>query len=76
MSRFGKSHDNPTAKNLFHTLNPKHIGRRICLERAEARDDVFDTIGLFYNPKRRHSHLARVLSKDCEDDYFQRMKIV
>jgi putative transposase len=39
-------------KNL---LKRERIGRRTYKTRAEARQDVFDYIEMFYNPKRKHA---------------------
>jgi transposase InsO family protein len=45
-------------------------------DRAEARQDVFDYIELFYNPRRRHSHLGRKSPMVYEQEYFQSMESV
>jgi hypothetical protein len=40
---------------LFQLLKRERIRRRIYATRDEARQDIFDYIEMFYNPKRRHS---------------------
>ncbi len=73
MSRRGNCHDNAVAESFFHTLKTERIKRRIYRDREEARADVFDFIELFYNPRRRHSHLGKVSPVAYEEAYFQRM---
>jgi putative transposase len=76
MSRRGNCHDNAVAESFFHTLKTERIKRRIYRDRAEARQDVFDYIELFYNPRRRHSHLGRKSPMVYEQEYFQSMESV
>jgi putative transposase len=57
-------------------LKTERIKRRIYRDRADARRDVFDYIELFYNPRRRHSHLGRVSPVAYEEAYFQRLESV
>jgi putative transposase len=76
MSRRGNCHDNAVAESFFHTLKTERIKRRIYRDRADARRDVFDYIELFYNPRRRHSHLGRVSPVAYEEAYFQRLESV
>jgi putative transposase len=47
----GRSPDRPLAGNL---LKRERIRRRVYRSRDEARQDVFDYIEMFYNPKRKH----------------------
>ncbi|WP_420845594.1 IS3 family transposase [Marivivens niveibacter] len=56
MSRRGNCHDNAVAESFFNLLNRERIRRRTYRTRAEARQDVFDYIEMFYNPKRKHAH--------------------
>ncbi len=76
MSRRGNCHDNAVAESFFHTLKTERIKRKIYRNREEARNDVFDFIELFYNPRRRHSHLGKVSPVAFEEAYFQRMESV
>jgi transposase InsO family protein len=54
MSRRGNCHDNAVAESLFNLLKRERIRRRVYRSRDEARQDVFDYIEMFYNPKRKH----------------------
>lgn len=54
MSRGGNCHDNAVAESFFNLLKRERIRRRVYRSRDEARQDVFDYIEMFYNPKRKH----------------------
>lgn len=56
MSRRGNCHDNAVAESFFNLLKRERIRRQTYRTRAEARQDVFDYIEMFYNPKRKHAH--------------------
>ena len=60
MSRRGNCHDNAVAESFFSSLKRERIRRRTYKTREEARQDVFDYVEMFYNPRRRHSHLGDV----------------
>jgi putative transposase len=60
MSRRGNCWDNAVAESFFSSLKKERIRRHIYRTRDEARADVFDYIELFYNSRRRHSHLGDV----------------
>ena len=66
MSRRGNCHDNAVAESFFQLLKREHIGRKICATRVKARQDVFDYIEIFCNPKRRHSVSAGTSSAKYE----------
>lgn len=51
MSRLGNCYDNAVALSFFQLLNHERIPRHACVSRA----DVFNHIGMFYEPKSRHS---------------------
>lgn len=53
MSRRRNCHDNAVAKSFFSSLKRERIRRRTYKTRQEARQDVFDTIEMFYNPVRK-----------------------
>ena len=55
MSRRGNCHDNAVAESFFNLLKRERIRRRTYKTRADARQDVFDYIEMFYNPKRKHA---------------------
>ena len=56
MSRRGNCYDNAVAESFFHLLKTERIRRKTYKTRKKARQDVFDYIELFYNPKRRHAN--------------------
>ncbi len=56
MSRRGNCHDNAVAESFFNLLKRERIRRRTYRTRDDARQDVFDYIEMFYNPKRKHAH--------------------
>ena len=56
MSRRGNCYDNAVAESFFYLLKTERIRRKTYKTRKEARQDVFDYIKLFYNPKRRHAN--------------------
>lgn len=55
MRRRGNCYDNAVAESFFASLKTERIRRKVYKTRQEARQDVFDYIELFYNPKRRHA---------------------
>jgi len=55
MSRRGNCHDNAVAESFFNLLKRERIRRRSYKTREQARQDVFDYIEMFYNPKRKHA---------------------
>ena len=54
ISRRGNCHDNAVAERFFNLLQREQIRRRTYKTRADARQNVFDYIEMFYNSKRRH----------------------
>lgn len=54
MSRRGNCHDNAVAESFFHLLKRERVRRKTYATRKIARDDIFDYIEFFYNPKRKH----------------------
>lgn len=56
MSRRGNCWDNAVAESFFHLLKRERIRRKTYATRKEARQDVFDYIEFFYNPKRKHGN--------------------
>ena len=41
-------------ESFFNLLKRERIRRKIYKTREEARQDIFDYIEMFYNPKRKH----------------------
>jgi putative transposase len=60
MSRRGNCWDNAVAESFFGSLKRERVNRRNYKTVSEARADVFDYVEMFYNPRRRHSHLGDV----------------
>jgi putative transposase len=60
MSRRGNCWDNAVAESFFSSLKKERVRRRIYKTRDEARADLFDYVEMFYNPRRRHSHVGGV----------------
>ncbi|NND83132.1 MAG: IS3 family transposase [Gammaproteobacteria bacterium] len=60
MSRRGNCWDNAVAESFFSSLKKERVKKRIYKTRDLARSDIFEYIEMFYNPKRRHSHLGDV----------------
>ncbi len=56
MSRRGNCHDNAVAESFFNLLKRERIRRKTYRTRDAARQDVFDYIEMFYNPKRKHTN--------------------
>lgn len=56
MSRRGNCYNNAVAESFFHLLKIERVRRKTYKTRQEARQDVFDYIELFYNPKRKQGN--------------------
>jgi putative transposase len=52
MSRVGSCADNAAAEGFFGLLKRERVNRKRYQTRAEARNDVFDDIVRFHNPRR------------------------
>ncbi|OEZ65078.1 IS2 transposase TnpB [Janthinobacterium sp. HH103] len=76
MSRRGNCHDNAVAESFFQLLKRERIRRKTYGTRDEAKQDVFDYIEMFYNPKRRHSFSNDLSPVEYEKQYFQRLASV
>lgn len=55
MSRKGNCWDNAVAESFFHTLKTGQVNHKQYKTRAEAKQDIFEYIEVFYNRKRLHS---------------------
>lgn len=66
MSRRGNCHDNAVAESFFQLLKRERIRRRTYATREAARQDVFDYIEMFYNPKRKHTKNGMLSPTDFE----------
>jgi transposase InsO family protein len=58
MSGAGNCYDNATMESFFGTLKCELIHDRHYRSQAEARQDIFEYIEVFYNCQRRHSSLG------------------
>lgn len=76
MSRRGTYHDNAVTESFFQLLKRERIRRKTYADREEARQDMFDYIEMFYNPKRRHSFNYGLSPVEYENQYFERLKSV
>ena len=66
MSRRGNCRDNAVAESFFQLLKRERIRRRTYLTREAARQDVFEYIEMFYNPKRKHTNNRMLSPADLE----------
>lgn len=66
MSRRGNCYDNAVAESFFQLLKRERIRRKTYATRKCARDDVFDYIEFFYNPKRKHGNNKMLSPIDFE----------
>ena len=76
MSRRGNCHDNAVAESFFQLLKRERVRRKVYATRDEARQDVFDYIEMFYNPKRRHSFNERLSPVEFEKRHFLRLQSI
>ena len=53
MSRRGNYYDNAVAESFFHLLKIGRIRRKTYATGEEARQEFFNYIELFYNPKKK-----------------------
>jgi putative transposase len=76
MSRRGNCHDNAVAESFFQLIKRERIRRKTYTTRAQAREDVFDYIEMFYNPRRRHGFNENLSPVNFEKQYFERLASV
>jgi putative transposase len=67
MSRRGNCHDNAVAESFFQLLKRERIRRKTYATREAARQDVFEYIEMFYNPKRKHTNNGMLSPIDFEN---------
>jgi putative transposase len=67
MSRRGNCWDNAPMESFFSTLKRELAHRSAWQTRAQARQDVFDYIEVFYNRQRRHSALSYQTPSEYEE---------
>jgi len=66
MSRRRNCHDDAVAESFFQLLKRERVRRRTYPTREAARQDLFEYIELFYNPKRKHSNNSMLSPVDFE----------
>jgi len=69
MSRRGNCYDNAVAESFFHLLKTERIRRKTYATREKARQDIFDYIEMFYNPKRKHGNNNMLSPIDFEQQH-------
>ena len=74
MSRRGNCYDNAVAESFFHLLKSERIRRKTYATREEARQDVFNYIELFYNPKRKHGKNGMLSPVDFERQQYVKLQ--
>ncbi len=72
MSRRGNCHDSAVAESFFQVLKGERTRRKIYETRVRTKQDIFDYIELFYNPKLRHRFSNQLSPANYEKQYFQR----
>ncbi|SDS83415.1 putative transposase [Halopseudomonas litoralis] len=76
MSRRGNCHDNAVAESFFQLLKRERIKRQIYPTREAARQDVFNYIEMFYNPRRRHGTSGDMSPIEFEKRHYQSLASV
>lgn len=66
MSRRGNYHDNAVVESFFQLMKRERIRRRTYTIRDAARQDVFEHIEMFYNPKYKHTNNGMLSPVDFE----------
>jgi putative transposase len=69
MSRKGDCWDNAVTESFFGSLKTEWTLEKSYRTRAEAKQDVFQYIEVFYNRKRRHASLGYVSPAEYEERY-------
>jgi putative transposase len=60
MSRRGSCYDNAVAESFFSNFKKERIKRKVYSTREVAKSEIFEYIEVFYNRKRRHSHIDQL----------------
>ena len=58
MGRIGSCYDNAVVESFFHTLKTEEVKWDSYSNREVAKQKLFEYIEIYYNRKRRHSHLG------------------
>jgi putative transposase len=70
MSRKGDCYDNAVMESFFSTLKSECV-TGVYPSRAQARQDIFEYIEVWYNRQRRHSTLGYISPEAFEHRYFE-----
>lgn len=73
MSRRGNCHDNAVAESFFSLLKTVRVKREIYQDGEAALRSIFDYIGMFYNPVRRHANKGTLSPVGFEKQYFTQL---
>lgn len=76
MSRKGDCWDNAVAESFFASLKKERVHRTHYQTRSEDKQDILDYIVMFYNSRRRHSHLGYACPNDFESVWYDSWKKV
>lgn len=71
MSRKGNCYDNALMESFFSSLKKDAIFGEKFKTRSQARLEIVDYIGKFYNSKRLHSSLGNRSPREFEKDYYK-----
>lgn len=66
MSRKGECLDNAVAESFFGSLKTEWVDQQVYPSRNIAKQRIFEYIEVFYNRKRRHSHIGNVSPEEFE----------
>ena len=69
MSRKGECLDNAVAESFFGLLKNELVYHEDYKTRAQARQNIFEYIEIFYNPKRRHAFLNYMTPVEYEEKH-------
>jgi|TARA_Y100001973_G_C4943714_1_gene206920 putative transposase len=62
--------DKDLPESFFNLLKRERVRRRTYKTREQARQDIFDYIEMFYNPKRKHVRNGMLSPVDYENRQF------
>lgn len=69
MSRQGNCYDNAPTESWFATLKRELVYRRDYASHAEARQDIFEFIEVWYNRQRKHSSIGYMSPMEYEQQW-------
>lgn len=69
MSRRGNCYDNAPTESYFATLKRELVSRRNYASHAEAKQDIFEYIEVWYNRQRKHSSIGYMSPVEYEQQW-------